>query len=314
MLVIEGMFDTGLSVLLDTFSTANDLSSASESSPHFRVQVAGVRKRVRTQQGFQIPVVPAAEAHQPDLVVVPALGAKSPRALREALERQDAKDAAAQMVAWHRAGARVAAACTGTYLMAMTGLLDGLRATTTWWLGPDFRRRFPAVELDDSQMVIQSEGRITAGAALAHVDLGLWFVREHSPVLARVTSRHLLVEGRPSQATFAMVDHLAHTDPLVESFERWARDHLQDFSMVSAAQAIGTSERTLQRRLRKVLNRTPIAYVQGLRVERAVNLLETTDASVEQIASAVGYEDGVTLRTLLRRATGLGVRQLRRRG
>ena len=66
MLVIEGMFDTGLSVLLDTFSTANDLSSASESSPHFRVQVAAVRKRVTTQQGFQIPVIPAAEIGQPD--------------------------------------------------------------------------------------------------------------------------------------------------------------------------------------------------------------------------------------------------------
>ena len=110
-----------------------------------------------------------------------------------------------------------------------------------------------------------------------------------------------------------MVDHLAHADPLVERFERWARDHLQDFDMASAARAVGASERTLERRLRKVLDRTPIAFVRGLRVERALYLLETTDDSAEEIAEAVGYGDGVTLRTLLRQTMGMGIRQLRKR-
>lgn len=312
LLAIEGMFDTGLSVLLDTLATANDLSTEPGQHPPFQVQIAGVRDLVATQQGFQIPIVSVDEVATPDLVIVPALGEKSPETLGKALERDDVRDAAAQLVTWHEAGARVAAACTGTYLLASTGLLDGLRATTTWWLGPDFRQRFTSVELDDTQMVIDAEGRVTAGAALAHVDLALWFVREQSPTLARTTSRHLLVDGRPSQAAYAMSDHLAHADPIVERFERWARNHLCEFTMASAARAVGASERTLERRLRKVLGQTPIAFVRRLRVERALFLLETTDGSVERIAEIVGYSDGVTLRTLLREKTGLGIRQLRR--
>ncbi|MEM8929646.1 MAG: helix-turn-helix domain-containing protein [Acidobacteriota bacterium] len=313
LLATEGMFDTGLAVLLDTLSTANDLSSESDQQPPFRVEIAGVRDRVVSQQGMQIPIVPADDVTPPELVLVPALGEKTPDALAEALRRDDLRDAAARIVTWADSGARVAAACTGTYLLASTGLLDGMRATTTWWLGADFRRRFPSVELDDTKMVVDADGRVTAGAALAHVDLALWFVREHSPTLARITSRHLLVDGRPSQAAYAMLDHVAHRDPIVEKFERWARHNLCDFTMASAARAVGASERTLERRLRKVLGQTPIAFVRALRVEKAMFLLETTDESVERIAEAVGYGDGVTLRTLLREKTGLGIRQLRRR-
>ncbi len=312
LLATEGMFDTGLSVLLDTFGTANDLSAEPGKRPHFQVQIVGVRSEARTQQGLQIPVVPAEEVAPPDLVLVPALGEKSPDALGLALEREDVRDAASQLVVWHEAGARVAAACTGTYLLASTGLLDGLRATTTWWLGPDFRQRFTSVELDDTQMIVDAGGCVTAGAALAHVDLALRFVREVSPTLARTTSQHLLVDGRPSQAAYAMSDHLAHADPIVERFERWARSHLCDFAMGAAAKAVGASERTLERRLKKVLDQTPIAFVRRLRAERALFLLKTTDDSVEEIAHSVGYGDGVTLRTLLREKTGLGVRELRR--
>ncbi len=167
LLATEGMFDTGLSVLLDTLGTANDLSAEPDQRAHFQVQIAGVRDRVATHQGLQIPVVPVTDVVTPDLVMVPALGEKSPDTLGQALERDDVKDAAAHLMVWHGAGARIAAACTGTYLLASTGLLDGLRATTTWWLGPDFRQRFPAVELDDTKMVVDAQGCITAGAALA---------------------------------------------------------------------------------------------------------------------------------------------------
>jgi transcriptional regulator GlxA family with amidase domain len=76
---------------------------------------------------------------------------------------------------------------------------------------------------------------------------------------------------------------------------------------------VGASERTLQRRVSEVLGRSPLSYVQDLRVDAARTLLETTDRTIEEIAAGVGYQDGVTLRTLLRRKTGLGVRQLRQR-
>ena len=99
---------------------------------------------------------------------------------------------------------------------------------------------------------------------------------------------------------------------LVERFERWARERLaKGFSLEEAARATRTSTRTLTRRMHKVLGKSPLSYFQDLRVERAVHLLKTSDETVDQIASSVGYADGVTLRVLLRRRLGRGVRELR---
>jgi transcriptional regulator GlxA family with amidase domain len=109
-----------------------------------------------------------------------------------------------------------------------------------------------------------------------------------------------------------MQDQLSHSDELVEKFEAWARQNLTTFSLRDAARAVGASERTLERRLRRALGKSPLSYVQDLRVESAVQRLRTSDFSLEQIASEVGYADAVTLRTLLRRKTGRGVRELRR--
>ena len=313
VLALNQVFDTGLSTLLDTFGTANELAKSSgTSSTRFNVTVVGVRPRVRTSHGLSVPVRPAIRLARPDVVLVPALGAHMPETLRIALERRDITDAQALLRQWSGSGTLVGTACTGTFILAGTSLLNGHRATTSWWLAPFFRERYPYVVLDDSRMLVSSSRFVTAGASLAHLDLALWLVRRRSPALAALTARYLVVEPRPSQAAFMIPDHLAHSDPLVERFERWARRQLADgFSLSEAARAVVTSERTLARRLQSVLGKSPLAFFQDLRVERAVHLLQTTSASVDQIADQVGYADGVTLRTLIRRKLGRGVRELR---
>ena len=310
VLVLDGVFDSGLSVVLDTLATANELAEASRKAAPFEVSVCGLRRVIRTHHGFRVPVARIGDS-RPDLVIAPALGSKTPEAMSAALERNDVDDACEQLRSWNRSGARIAGACTATFVLARSGILDGGRATTTWWLSPVFRERFPKVTLDESKMIVQSSKVVTAGAALAHVDLALWLVRQKSPSLAHSTARYLVFDSRPSQASYTMPDHLAHADPMVERFEQWAQKHLDDFSLERAAHHVGTSARTLERRIRAVLGRTPLSYVQDLRVEVAVHRLRTTKDSIEEIASAVGYGDGVTLRTLLRRKTGRGVRELR---
>ncbi|MCA9612156.1 MAG: helix-turn-helix domain-containing protein [Myxococcales bacterium] len=313
ILVVDGMFDIGLSVVLDTLVMANELAAHEGAPPPFEISLVGPRRHVRTQRGFGVRAHRAGEVDRPDFVLVPALGEKTPDDLSSALARRDIGVARDHLVEWHEGGAHVAAACTGTYVLASTGLLDGLRATTTWWLGPDFRRRFPDVELDDTRMLVEQGALVTAGAALAHVDLALWMVRQVSPTLASITSRYLLFDDRPSQATYAMPDHFAHQDPIVERFEVYAREHLRDFDMARAAKSIGTTPGTLQRRVQRVLGRTPIHYVGDLRVAQAIHRIDTTDDSIDAIAEAVGYQDGATLRALLRKRTGVGLRARRAR-
>jgi transcriptional regulator GlxA family with amidase domain len=207
----------------------------------------------------------------------------------------------------------VTAACIGTFVMAESGLLDEQRATTTWWLSPLFRKRYPRVLLDESHMIVKSGRFVTAGAALSHMDLALYLVRRVSPRLAALTAKYLIVDSRPSQSAYALSDHLVHSDPFVQRFEIWARARLrQGFSLDAAARAVGTSKRTLARRLQSVLGQSPGAYFQSLRIERAVHLLKTGTASVDEIAARVGYTEGATLRTVLRRRLNIGIKELRR--
>ena len=209
-------------------------------------------------------------------------------------------------------GAQIAASCIGTFLVAETGLLDHREATTTWWLGPLFRQRYPNVLLDESRMLVPSDVGVTAGAAMGHLDLALWLIRRASPELAALVSRYLLADIRSSQAPYIIPNHLAQADPLIQRFEQWARDHLKTgFSLQEAANALATSARSLQRRCQEVLGKSPLSYFQDLRVERAQSLLHGSGLDLDAIAAEVGYVDGATLRTLLRQRLGRGVRDLR---
>jgi transcriptional regulator GlxA family with amidase domain len=313
VLALDGVFDLGLSAILDGFQTANELiEMMGLAVSKFDVKIVGVRRSVRTAHGLRVPLNPVGRG-KPDYVIVPAIACKTLDTLKVALARPDVRDAAKAFRKWADGGATMTAACAGTFVLAESGLLNLQRATTTWWLAPVFRERYPQVLLDESNMVVRSGKVVTAGAALGHMDLTLWLIRSVSPELASLTARYLIVDSRPSQTAYALTDHLVHSDPVVHLFERWARARLaRGFSLDNAAKAVGTSKRTLTRRLQSVLGKSPMSYFQSLRVERAVHLLKTTKATVEEVAAKVGYKDGGTLRLLLRRRLNLGLNEIRR--
>jgi transcriptional regulator GlxA family with amidase domain len=313
VLALDCVFDTGLAAVLDAFTTANELAPMlAAPQPQFHVTLTGLRPVVRSAQGLVLPIVPWSSAPAPDLVILPAIGHKMPAPLQAALASGEVADAGAVLREMAGQGVRIAAACIGTFVLAESGLLAGEEATTTWWLTPLFRQRYPAVRLDAQRMVVASGQFITAGAALGHLDMSLALIRQASPELAAMVARYLVVDSRPAQSAYVISDHLAHADPLVASFDRWVREHLaQGFNLEAAAAALATSKRTLARRLQEVLGKTPVNYVQDLRIERAVHLLKTSGQNIDRIAEQVGYRDGVTLRTLLRRKLGKGLREIR---
>ena len=315
VLVLSEVFDLGLSAVLDAFQTANELNELSGLSvPHFDVTIVGFEETVRTSQGLMVPTH-AIGRWNPDCVVVPAIGFKMPGPLEVALRKPEVAEAGHALHKWARSGAMMTAACIGTFVMAQSGLLDHQHATTTWWLAPLFRKRYPNVLLDESSMIVRSGNFVTSGAALSHMDLALWIVRSVSPQLASLTARYLIVDQRPSQSAYALTDHLLHSDPIVQRFEGWARSALErPFSLDDAAKAVGASKRTLARHMQTVLGKSPLSYFQSLRVERAVHLLRTDNATVDEVAERVGYADGATLRTLLRKKLNVGVKEIRRAG
>ncbi|MEU9013292.1 helix-turn-helix domain-containing protein [Streptomyces sp. NPDC048479] len=315
VLAYDGVFDSGLSAILDVLDGANAMRDELPlPPPAWRVRTVGFRRRVRTGAGHLVITEPAAGAERADLLIVPALAERRPDALLAHVSGP-ASAAVRSLVADARGrGTPLASACTGTFLLAEAGVLDGRKATTSWWLAPVFRKRYPAVTLDETRMVTASDGVTTAGAAFGHVDLALAVVRMSSPALADLVARYLVVDERPSQSAYTIPSALAQSDPVVAAFERWARLHLEEpISVSAAARSVGVSERTLQRTLRRVLGTSPVRFVQDLRVEQASHLLRTTDMSLASIARKVGYEHANTLRILLRERTGSTAGALRSR-
>jgi transcriptional regulator GlxA family with amidase domain len=314
VIVYDGVFDSGLAAILDVLQYANALGEQIHEAPTWDVTMVGPASQVRTGAGLLVAPEPLEHARTADLLVVPAFAKSQPAALIEHVGGEASVPLRDLIVRTRNRGTAIASACAGTFLLAEAGILDGVRATTTWWLSPAFRSRYPRVELDHSQMVVASDGITTAGAAFGHIDLALAIVRAGSPALADLLARYLVVDERPSQSAYTIPSALAQSDPTVAAFERWTREHLAEpISMADAAKAIGVSERTLQRSVQRTVGTSPIRFVQDLRIERASHLLRTTDWSMETISRKVGYEHPHTLRTLLRERTGKTASDLRGR-
>jgi transcriptional regulator GlxA family with amidase domain len=314
VVVYDGVFDSGLAAILDVLDNANALGEQIHEPPTWNVTLVGPAPQVRTGAGLLVAPKSLEDAQTADLLVVPARADIEPSAVLDHV-RGDASLPVRDLIGRARArGTAIASACAGTFLLAEPGILDGLRATTTWWLSPAFRARYPRVQLDHSQMVITSDGVTTAGAAFGHIDLALAIVRVGSPALAELVARYLVVDERPSQSAYTIPSALAQSDPTVAAFDRWIREHLAEpISIADAAKAIGVSERTLQRSVQRTVGTSPIRFVQDLRIERARHLLRTTDMSVVTISRKVGYEHAHTLRVLLRERTGKTASALRGR-
>jgi transcriptional regulator GlxA family with amidase domain len=310
----DGVLDSGLTAILDVLSFANALGGQIPDPPTWSVAMVGPSAQVRTGAGLIVQPKPLEDAQAADLLVVPALIEIDPSVLLDHVAADASLPVRNLITQAHGRGTAIASACAGTFLLAEAGILDGVRATTTWWLSPAFRARYPRVELDCSQMVISCDGITTAGAAFGHIDLALAIVRAGSPALADLVARYLVIDERPSQSAYTIPSALAQSDPTVAAFERWIRERLAEpIKMADAAKAIGVSERTLQRCVQRTIGTSPIRFVQDLRIERACHLLRTTDLSVETISRKVGYEHPHTLRVLLRERTGKTPSALRRR-
>jgi transcriptional regulator GlxA family with amidase domain len=305
LVVQDGCFGSGVSSILDIIGTAEIVRPSIDASiPPLEVTIAGHRRRITTSSGMTVTAARTLhELDGLDIVVVPAVHTFTGPDTEAAVEGPSGQWIVKALRSIDLDRSRIAAACTGVFLLAEAGLLDARRITTTWFLTPTFRARYPNVVVDLDSMVVADGPVLTAGAAFAHIDLALAILRTVSVELTQHVARLLLVDERPSQAAFVALDHLNHDDPIVLAFERYVRQHLDEpFDASLTAGAIGASRRTLERRTRRVLGLTPLDIVQRLRVERAAHLRRTTDLTTEAIARRVGYANAETLRALQRRA------------
>jgi transcriptional regulator GlxA family with amidase domain len=218
-------------------------------------------------------------------------------------------------VARHRGGTPVAAMCTGTFVLAESGLLDGRLATTNWYFTRLFRQRYPRVRLQTDRMLTEEAGLICSGASTAVFHLGLFVIeRFGSPQLAATCAKALLVDPNQSSQMPYMISDFSkgHQDRTIGRAQRWMEARFgEPITIEAVSRAVGLSPRHFKRRFKSATGETPITYLQRVRIEAAKDKLEHSRESVNDITWQIGYEDSSTFRRLFKKHTGLSPRAYR---
>jgi len=248
-------------------------------------------------------------AERPDLILIPAMDVNI-------LESVKANRAFIPWIksCWSR-GTRVVSFCTGGFLLAETGLLDGRAATTNWQSADLFRKNYPNVDLQVNRLIVDQGSVITSGAAAAYQDTILYLIELYSGREAAIlTAKTMLLElGRQTQLPFTIFSNQkTHNDRQILRIQERIETQLnQPLDIEELARWGGMSMRNFDRRFRDATGDPPSTYIQKMRVEKTKRLLEASTDSVDQIMTKVGYEDGRSFRRLFRRFTGLSPRAYR---
>jgi transcriptional regulator GlxA family with amidase domain len=217
----------------------------------------------------------------------------------------------------HGRGTLLASYCTGSFILAEAGLLEGGIATTHWAKATTFARRYPDVNLQVSEILTEQNNIICSGAVTTALNLALRIVEKllDDRVAAEVGRIMLIDPNRASQASYAMLeDEPQHSDALVARAQRLMQKSLQGgFSLGELARLLSVSERTLNRRFKQATGGAPLQYLQSLRVDVAKRLLQKRRLTVDAVGERVGYRDLSTFRRLFKRETGLSPRDYQRR-
>ena len=217
----------------------------------------------------------------------------------------------------HERGARIASICTGAFVLAEAGLLDGRPAITHWSSIEDLARDYPAVRVSSTVLYVDDGDILTSAGSAAGLDLCLHLVRrDHGSRIAGLAARHSVVpphrDGGQAQYVPVPVEPERSQTSLAESLD-WARARLdQPIEVGDWARAVGASPRTFARRFRAATGTTPLSWLAVERVRRAQELLEQTDLPVESVALRCGFATPAGLRKHFGRALGTTPQEYRR--
>jgi transcriptional regulator GlxA family with amidase domain len=258
----------------------------------YEVRVCGLKAEVRSEHlTLRIPWR-LSSMRRADTVIVPgidlidrSLPDELLRAIRLSVDR----------------GARVASICSGAFLLARTGALNGLKATTHWKAAPELARRFPAIDVNPEVLYVDNGNVLTSAGAAAGLDLCLHLIR--CDLGAEVAAQAARMAVMPLERTGGQAQFIVHERPAIEDRTAlgplllWIEQNLaKELSLPKIARRAAMSTRTLSRRFREQVGATPAQWVTTMRVRRAQRLLETTQLSVEEVATAAGYRSASVLR------------------
>lgn len=299
ILLLEDAYCSSVSGLIDIFQIANHhlLATASSTNPQINWSLVSSRlgKSVQLRGGLHlISNCPVKELAKFDVIFLPALYYPGYRKLDEWLLSY--RWITPYIMNAYSNGVLIAANCTSTFLLAEAKLLNGKKATTTWWLETVFRKRYREVNLEPHMAIVEDSNVLSSGSMTAYNQLAIRLIDKfYSHEIATLTANTMLISSSSSQAIHLDTNinfPICGDDLLVTKAQYWLQNHIQssvDFAKLSAE--LKVSQRTLIRRFKLSLGVTPLVYLQELRLELVKNLLLNSHLRIEHIMHKAGYAD-----------------------
>ena len=313
VIAVDDCLGSAVVGLLDAFAVANVIADRlGLRGLHFRARaVAANPDAVRAFGGARPFAVGMDIASQPDVLIVPPI-------MREAMALTDHPDIVFDRLRLQAAaGRRVASVCSGAFLLAEAGVLDGKTATTSHFLAEAFQSRYPAVLLAPRRQLTEDDGIVCAGATTSWLALAIHLIeRSAGRRLAVAVAKYLVVDPNAAsqQPYFFSAPPRNHKDPDVHALQAWIEQSFaEEISIERLCQHANMSRRSLTRRFRAATGDSPLAYVRKIRLEVAKRLLEEHCISIEKVTREVGYSDARSFSRLFRDHTGVSPGEYRRR-
>jgi len=287
------------------FTRANDFRKASGKKELFKIELAGISKKVDFHDGlFSVkPHTHISAIAKTNLIIIPSLNHNYQQAVKGNKEMLD------WIANQYKQGAEVASICTGAFMLASSGLLDGKRCSTHWAVADQFRQMFPYVKLQPDLLITDENGIYTNGGAFSFLNLILYLIEKYyDRPTAILCSKVFQIEmDRNTQSTFAIfTGQKLHGDEVVIKAQAYIESNLQEkisFEDLSAKFAVG--RRNFDRRFIKATGNTPLEYAQRVKMESAKKAFETSRKTIHEVMYDVGYSDMKAFREVFRKITGM---------
>ncbi|WP_217603581.1 GlxA family transcriptional regulator [Chitinophaga sp. GbtcB8] len=314
IIVPEG--ENNLSSIVGTykiFTRANEYWKASGRSELFKIELAGISDEVEFYGGlFAVrPQTHISSIKKTNLIVIPSLNHNYQKAVKG---NQLLIDWVAKQ---YKEGAEIASICTGAFMLASSGLLDGRACSTHWAAADNFRTMFPKVNLQPDKLITDENGIYTNGGAYSFLNLVLYLVEKYfDRQTAIFCSKVFQIEmDRQSQSAFTIfTGQKLHGDEMVKQAQAYLESNLQEkISIEQLSSKFAVGRRNFDRRFIKATGNTPIEYSQRVKIESAKKAFETSRKTINEVMYEVGYSDLKAFREVFRKITGMSPLEYRMR-
>lgn len=306
ILVPDG--DNNLSSIAGSYkilTRANDYWKQHKGAGLYTIQLAGISDGVDYFGGlFSVkPHTHISAIEKTDMVIIPSLNHNYTTAL------ECNKTVTEWIAKQYRNGAEIASICTGAYLLAATGLLDGKSCSTHWAATEHFRKLYPKVKLQPDKLITDENGIYTNGGAYSFLNLIIYLVeKKFDRQTAIYCSKVFQVEmDRQSQSEFIIFSgQKQHEDETVKEAQVYIEENMEKrISMEQLSAMFAVGRRNFDRRFIKATGNTPLEYLQRVKIESAKRAFETTRKTINEVMFEVGYSDVKAFRELFRKITGM---------